>query len=282
MAQAHRVACVVTCLATATTAVRARAQDGELEPAKALPCRPTIACTSDVVPEGHAELELGYNARRGSNVVQGAGSFLAKDSVLDWLQLQGGTSSFLTTAPGAATQGVDGFSGGLKLRLAPQTEAWPGFALSGHLTLPTLTLPTALQRTRDASFWFYASKDVGRFHADFNAALTLFEVGERTAPQGLSALALSGDVGRGFGLMTEVYAMSGDERIAPRDGGWLNALSFSPAEEWVFDLGGDIGFYSATRAFTLFAGFTVVPYRLARRASPSLLESRSVARGAHP
>jgi hypothetical protein len=49
---------------------------------KALPCRPTIACTADIVPPGVTELELGYLYRRlGTSANQHSIPFLLNSSM---------------------------------------------------------------------------------------------------------------------------------------------------------------------------------------------------------
>ncbi len=58
---------------------------------KALPCRPTIACTADIVPPGSFELEIGYLFRKlRSPLLQHSVPFLAKLTLAEWVQLQVG------------------------------------------------------------------------------------------------------------------------------------------------------------------------------------------------
>ncbi len=58
---------------------------------KALPCRPTVACTADIVPPGSFELETGYLFRKlRSPIVQHSVPFLAKLTLAEWMQLQVG------------------------------------------------------------------------------------------------------------------------------------------------------------------------------------------------
>lgn len=77
----------------------------------ALPCRPTIACTADIVPPGSFELEIGYLFRKlRSPLLQHSVPFLAKLTLAEWVQLQvGGAPRRATPAPALGRAGA--FSG---------------------------------------------------------------------------------------------------------------------------------------------------------------------------
>ena len=62
--------------------------------------------------------------------------------------------------------------------------------------------------------------------------------------------------------MVENYYFTDATPLAGRDGGCLFALSLSPRPWLIFDFGGDVGYFSATRAYSSFVGMTIVPVRL--------------------
>jgi hypothetical protein len=68
--------------------------------------------------------------------------------------------------------------------------------------------------------------------------------------------------------MVEAYAFSDAAPIAPRDGGFLFAISHGPTPWLLFDFGGDIGWYPSTRAYSVFFGMSIVPALLWRSDVP--------------
>ncbi|MFT3709870.1 MAG: hypothetical protein QM817_19745 [Archangium sp.] len=243
-------------------AVEGEATDTEPESIEAQACRPTIACMAELVPAGTFEVEAGYGGRMSNGAFAHSGQLLLKYSVLDHLQLQLATNNVFLAGAGLAPRAFDGVMPGLKWKVNDQGTFMPSNALSAHLMMPTHGFADASQKTFDLQAWWYVSKDVGIVHADFNLMFTLYDLGSgKPIPQGLSTLAVSADLSHGFGVFTEVYSTWGNAQAIPLDGGSLNGISFSPVDEVVFDLGGDIGFFPGTRAFTVFAGVTFVPHR---------------------
>ena len=114
-------------------------------------------------------------------------------------------------------------------------------------------------RAYDALFTAHASKDLGRVHADLNVGANLWRLEDHPLPQGFVALALSADLVAPFGAMAEGYLFSGAAPVAARDGGFLFAFTHAPRRWLMFDLGGDVGFFPATRRYSVFVGMSVVP-----------------------
>ena len=242
---------------------------------RALPCRPTIACTAEIVPGGHFEVEAGYALRRtptASAAVHGAAA-LGKYSVTDRLQLQLGTNNVFLAQTGTATRSFDGAFGGPKLVLVTQGDRTPAIAVSALFGAPTTNDEAAAVRTYDANAWVYVSKDALGFHGDINLGLDTLSLDKKPAIQTLAALAVSRDLAFGFGAMIEGYTFNGGGAYAGHDGGVLTALSFSPMPELVLDAGADTALYRDTRSVTFFAGLTMLPFDSvragARRASLS-------------
>lgn len=216
---------------------------------KAQPCRPTVACTAELVPAGHVEVEVGVlGARAGSAV-----NVLAKVSLLDWLQVQLGSDGFLVNQ-GGRSSAVDGAVGVLKARLVAQ-EGWrPTVSLSARAVVPTRPPLPAVQSGLDLGGTLHVSKDLGPLHVDVNGSVL---VAGLQALQGQAALAFGVPLSEVLGAEVEVHSTVGS--ALPNDGGVRLVLQLSPAGPLVFDLGGDVGFFRQTRAWSLFAGVTFVP-----------------------
>jgi hypothetical protein len=237
---------------------------------RALPCRPTIACTADIVPPGGVEIEIGYLFRQvQTSVRQHSVPFLAKLTLASWVQLQiGGNGP--TLANGAVpARYLDDIVAGFKFHLADQSREVPSYALSVELSSPVSTAPGFI-RTFDLLTTLYVTKDIRWLHADLNIGFNLWQLEGPTKPQGWIALALSVELPRRFTVMAESYYFSDAAPVAPRDGGLLTALAYAPRRWLVLDVGGDAGYFQAQRSFSVFAGMTIAPVTLwsARRREP--------------
>jgi hypothetical protein len=235
---------------------------------RVLPCRPTISCSADIVPAGALEIELGYAARRvrpGGFIH--AQPLLLKLTVLTWLQLQLGSNGYVFTSGEVARslRYFDDISFGLKAHFFDQTEVAPSLAVSAALSVPTPYRNDAFPFAYDASFWAYASKDLGRVHVDLNGGLTFwqFDLPERSV-QPFVSLAATIELALGFGAMAETYWFDDAGPIALRDAGLLMAGSYAVSRRVLFDAGADVSFFPSTREYTLFAGVTFIPARLWR------------------
>src|SRR6202012_3761815 len=96
-------------------------------------------------------------------------------------------------------------------------------------------------------------------HADFNLGWNLWRIDGAPISQGLAALALSVNLPAPFGLMGEAYYFSNAAPVAPRDGGFLFAVSHSPVSWLVFDAGGDVAWFPSTRSYSVFIGASFIP-----------------------
>lgn len=246
---------------------------------KSMPCRPTIACNADIVPEGAIEIEGGYTyigTRRGNGLH--ASPFLLKMSVLPWLQLQAGGNGQMVATGADASRHFDDVSAGLKVRFIQQDKYVPAIGMSVHGFAPTAAAVGYI-RDYDASTWLYVSKDIGPFHADFNVAAFAHAVDRQPEVRELVTLAVSADLPLHLTPMVEAYRFGSSGEVASKDGGFLFGLAYSPKPWLVFDVAGDASFYPEVRTFTTQAGMTIVPAdlwegatekreRLARRVMP--------------
>jgi hypothetical protein len=238
---------------------------------KALPCRPTIACTADVVPPGTLDVETGVifrhlSASGGATRATGDTSatrqwsfpFLLKLTVAPWLQLQAGSNGFTAARGDTPESFFDDAVVGAKFHLHDQTRLTPSLALSADASIPTFP-GLGYERTVDAFFTAYVTKDVGYVHADFNAVLNVWRLDAAPLEQGLVALALTANVPPPFGVMGEAYYQSSAAPVASRDGGFLFAFTHSPRPWLIFDIGGDVGFFPSTRSYSTFIGMSFIP-----------------------
>jgi len=247
-------------LAALSAPTRAEAAGFPDDRDRALPCRPTIACTAELTTPGTFEVEAGYNYQRTSTgATLRSSPFLLKLTFATWGQLQVGSNGYVAAQGDLPARFLDNVTLGLKFLLFGQRGARPALALSGALSVPTWEGQAGYTRLVDALFSAYASKDVGPIHADLNVGLNLFRLEGRPLSQEFVALALSADLVSPFGVMAEGYVFSGAESASARDGGFLFALSHAPRRWLMFDVGGNVGFFPAERAYSVFVGLTVVP-----------------------
>jgi hypothetical protein len=260
---------------------------------KALPCRPTIACTADVVPPGTLDVETGVLFRHlgpsegattatattaTSATRQWSFPFLLKLTVAPWLQLQAGSNGF-TAARGDAPQSFfDDAVVGAKFHVHDQTRLTPSIALSADASIPTFP-GLGYERTVDAFFTAYVTKDVGYVHADFNAVLNVWRLDAAPLEQGLVALALTANMPPPFGVMGEAYYESSADPVSSRDGGFLFAFTHSPRPWLIFDIGGDVGFFPSTRSYSTFIGMSFIPAVLWRSGAEAAADGVEAANG---
>ncbi len=249
------------------------------DPVQTLPCRPTIACTADIVPGGAFELEAGGFAR----VVPGAPTafsapFLAKLSLTDWLQVQFGSAG--PTLSGDLMV-MDVAVALAKVRFFPQGTWAPSLSLSvggsfgvmpgSNDYVPVEGLQTAL----------YASRDLGRFHVDLNVGYNALRAGAGTFTHSAwGAVSTSYAWSSTFGSFHELYYFTPQVEGAPRDGGFLFGITLSPSPSVMFDIGGDVALIQSSRTFNAFVGVTVATERLWGAApAPSMARARHVRGG---
>ncbi len=227
---------------------------------KALPCRPTIACTADLVSPGTVELETGVLHQD----LAGEGSrtqtpWLAKFTLATWLQLQAAGNGFLSQQGSSAGPSADDIALGAKIHLVDQGAALPSLSVSAAFGIPASQDTGAVKRTYDAFFTGYATRDFGPVHADFNAGINLWHADAESLAQHWLALALSAAVSAEWTVMAETYYFTSANSFAAEDGGVLAAVSYAPHPWIVWDVGADLGYFPASRRSSVFAGVTWIP-----------------------
>jgi hypothetical protein len=227
-----------------------------------LPCRPTIACTADIVKPGLFELESGMLFRRLGGARQWTFPFLAKLTLTSFAQLQVGSNGYTTQFAGTPARYLDDLSPGIKLHFLDQRPSLPSLSLSASVGVPVIPHQQGFSPADDAFFVFYITKDLGFLHADLNLGMNDLGLGSSPRAQEWVALAVSAPLPPPFGVMIEGYYFTDAVPFSGRDGGFLFALSASPRSWLIFDFGGDIGYFPASRAYSSFVGMTIVPVRL--------------------
>ncbi|MGD0676890.1 MAG: hypothetical protein ABSC94_15865 [Polyangiaceae bacterium] len=236
----------------------ARAVDLPSDPDHALPCRPTISCTADIVSPGDLEVEAGFSRAHGASAQLWTFPLLVKQSVTKWLQIQVGSNGYTDESGASSSKYFDNVNVGPKFHLAEQGTFVPSLSLSAQLSIPTFPA-RGYVRDFDAFFVGYASKDIGPIHADLNVGFDVWHFGDASRAQQYTAFALSTTLPAHFGVIAEGYFFTNALPAAPRDGGVRAALTYSARTWLVIDAGGDWGFFPFTRGYTIFAGVTVIP-----------------------
>jgi hypothetical protein len=224
----------------------------------AKPCRPTITCTADIVAPGEFEVEAGGSYAHGGAVRQWTFPLLLKLSVTTWLQAQIGSNGYTLVRSEPHANYFDNIFVGPKFHVLDQQKFVPSLAASAQVSFPTFAAE-GYDRNTDLFFVGYASKDIGPLHVDWNAGLSLWRLNDGARAQGYTSLVLSTALPANFGVEAEGYFFSGAGTAANRDGGLRGALTFSARPWLVLDAGGDAGLYPSNRAYTVFAGVTVIP-----------------------
>ena len=227
---------------------------------RALPCRPTFACTAELAAPGTLEVETGASVAGTSDARSWSYPFLLKQTFTKNVQLQAGSNGYTVVhAGGAPLRYLDNVSVGPKLHLLDQGDYRPAFAVSFAGSVPTFHA-TGYARHVDASLVGHVTKDIGPVHVDLNVGASLWAIEEDgRRPQAFGALAVSGTLYGPIGAFLEGYALSAADPVAPRDGGARAGLTLTPRPFCVFDFGGDVGWFPTTRAATGFVGVTIIP-----------------------
>ncbi len=229
------------------------------------PCRPTVSCTADLAAPGTFEVETGVQSSRNAfSVTTLTTPFLLKQTLSKLLQIQVGGDGY--TGVRGASPHADYFDNlllGAKIHLHDQDRLTPSACVTALVGVPMFSAPGYVQRV-NAFVTAHASKDFGPIHADLNAGLLEWAIDSSPVSQGLVALALSASLPPPFGAALEAYYFSDQAPVAPRDGGVRAVITTTPRPWLVFDMGGDVGFFPSTRAFSVFFGMSIVPVVLWR------------------
>jgi hypothetical protein len=242
-----------------------------------LPCRPTVACTADIVPAGVVEVETGTLSRFAAQSAL-AVPILAKLSLSSWFQAQLGTNGLSSSSTGTFVDLVTGIG---KFRVLEQGDWNPSvaFTLGGSLAVKPESATYA--PTQGFQAGALASRDFGRFHVDVNGGYSA-DVGDKTLTHtGWGAVSTSLTWNRWIGTFHEVYYLGAPRPRVPQDGGFLFGIAYSPRPEFMLDLGADIGFFPDDRAVSAFFGVTAVLGRIYGSAPTATAQVHPASRRIH-
>jgi hypothetical protein len=243
-----------------------------------LPCRPTVACTADIVPAGVLEVETGTVSRFATQSAM-AVPILAKLSLSSWFQAQLGTNGLSSSSTGTFVDLVTGIG---KFRVLEQGDWTPSIAFTLGGSLAVKPESTSYAPTQGFQAGALASRDFGRFHVDINGGYTA-DVGDKTVTHaGWGAVSTSLTWTRRIGTFHEVYYLGAPRPRVPKDGGVLFGIAYSPRPEFMLDLGADVGFFPDDRAVSAFFGVTAVLGRVYGSAPSATAQNHVASRRIHP
>jgi hypothetical protein len=225
------------------------------------PNRPTVANPADITQYGVLELEYGFDHLWPErDVTQTFAGGLLKFGLLCDVELRWNTTSFVSETDATGTHNTFGDNWlGPQVRLYRQTRRVPSLSMSYAVKIPSASTTDGLGSGRvDHALTFLASKDLAKFHFDFNA--TELWIG-RTAASGFDRnqqlnLAVSHGMVGGLQIQGELY---GDTRLnaaSPEFVSSLWALTYTVTPRLVVDGGYELGLTAGGPHRHVFAGLT--------------------------
>ena len=230
-------------------------------PIAANPNRPTVADPADITQYGVLEVEYGFNQQwPGQDLKQTSLDGLLKFGMLCDVELRWSTTSFISqTNAGHTNSGIGDNWLGPQIRFYRQTKRVPSLAFGYAVKIPSANSDSGLgSGDVDQAFTLLASKDVMRFHFDFNA--TEFLVG-RTDRSGFDQsqqvnLAFSHRLHKGLQFTGEFYGQTQLNPATPGFASSLWALTYAIVPRLVIDGGYEGGLTSGGPQRHLFFGVT--------------------------
>jgi hypothetical protein len=230
-------------------------------PIAAHPNRPTVANPADITQYGVLEFEYGWDRLWPEGGIQQASTGgLLKLGMLCDVELRWNTTLFVSQTDPTGTHRSFGDNWlGPQLRVYRQTTRAPTLAFSYAIKIPSARTENGLGTGRvDHAFTFLASKDIKRFHIDFN--VTEFLIGRPDASgfdkNQQANLAFSHAIHGGLEVTGEVYK---ETRQNPMTPGFVSspwALTYTVLPRLVIDGGFEVGLTSGGPHRHAFVGAT--------------------------
>jgi hypothetical protein len=225
------------------------------------PNRPTVANPADITQYGVLELEYGFDRlwpQRDVRLTSVGG--LLKFGLLCDVELRWNTTSFLSQVDASGTHRTFGDNWlGPQIRFYKQTTRVPTLSFSYAVKIPSASTVDGIGSGRvDHAFTFLASKDIAKFHFDFNA--TEFLIG-RPGAAGFDKnqqvnLAFSHFIYGGLQFTGEFW---GETRLNQGTPGFVSslwAITYTITPRLVIDGGYEVGLTSGGPHRHVFAGAT--------------------------
>jgi hypothetical protein len=212
-------------------------KDSYAEETHTLACRPTIACTAEIVSLGNLELESGVLLQKSGLSSKIYFPFLDKYTLTEYIQLQLGGNYYTNIYPG------------VKFHLISQNNLIPSISFSTGFNFPIYN------SYYNTDLILYISKNINNIIVDFNLGLNIYN----NFSQEWVALSLSKEIVNNFGIMAENYYFTDISPISKKDSGLLSAVYYSPKKYLTFDMGNQISYFPSNYSYCLFTGITVIP-----------------------
>ena len=216
----------------------------------AVPNRPTLASTAEMVQLGVFEIEYGFEAASGHQNING---------LLKWGAIKNLELWFLNNPieRDAGTAGLGDSGAGFKYKLFPQLKARPTVAILYVATLPTAR-PELGTGAMAHLVQVLVSKDFGKHHLDVNEGVQF--VG-RPQSSGFdrkyfTALSYSRPLIGKWGYTGEIAGYSRQNAANPATMTLLNAATYNVSPRLVLDAGAHFAAYGSLPRVTFFAGLT--------------------------
>jgi len=230
-------------------------------PIAAHPNRPTVANPADIAQYGVLELEYGWDRLwPEGDIDQTSAGGLLKLGMLCDVEMRWNTTSFLSQTDPSGTHRSFGDNWlGPQIRIYRQTTRGPTLAFSYAIKIPSARSDDGLGTGRvDHAFTFLASKDIKRFHFDFNVSEFLIGRPDTSGSDKNQQvnLAFSHAIHDGLEITGEVY---GDTRLNQMTPGFVSspwALTYSVLPRLVIDGGFEVGLTSGGPHRHAFVGAT--------------------------
>ena len=216
----------------------------------AVPNRPTLASTAEMVQLGVFEIEYGFEAASGHQNING---------LLKWGAVKNLELWFLNNPieRDAGTAGMGDSGAGFKYKLFPQLRARPTVAILYVATLPTARPELGVGAVAHL-VQILMSKDFGKHHFDVNEGAHF--VG-RSQSGGcdrnyFTALSYSRPLTGKWGYTGEIAGYSRLNAARPATMTLLNAATYNLSTRLVLDAGAYFAGYGSLPRVTFFAGVT--------------------------
>ena len=216
----------------------------------AVPNRPTVSSTAEIVQCGVLEIEYGAEVADGHQNING----LIKFGLLKSLELRFANNPFQRDA-GVAGMGDSG--AGVKYRVFSQRRLLPTFSILYAATFPTSTGAPGIGAAGQGVD-LLLSKDFGKHHFDFNEGLRFLgrphiEGYDRTY---FTAFDYGRPIAGKFGGTLEISGFSRANPATPSSMTILLSLTYTPKSRLVFDIGEYTTVYGNLPRATFFMGAT--------------------------
>jgi hypothetical protein len=216
----------------------------------AVPNRPTVSSTAEVVQCGVLEIEYGAEAANGHQNING----LIKFGLLKSLELRFANNPFQRDA---SVAGMGDSGAGFKYRAFSQRRLLPTFSILYAATFPTSTGAPGIGAAGQGVD-LLLSKDFGKHHFDFNEGVRFLgrpHIGgyDRTY---FTAFDYGRPIAGKFGGTIEISGFSRANTATPASMTILLSLTYTPKSRLVFDIGEYTTVYGNLPRATFFAGAT--------------------------